>query len=59
MITILILAGLGFGSLAFLFWFLHALLREPKPAVNRSRRAGGRSLAVLLMDRYLRDKRAA
>jgi len=59
MIAILILAGLGFGSLVFLLWFLHALVRQPKGAVNSSGRAADRSLAVVLMDRYLRDKRAA
>jgi hypothetical protein len=59
MIPILIFAGLCVGSLAFLLRFLAALLREAKSPANTVRRPAEKSLALTLMDRYRRNKRAA
>ena len=58
MIFNLFLAGVGAGSFAFLLVFLAALSCDSKTGSRRDERPK-QSLAVTMMERYQRDKRAA
>jgi len=62
MISALMLLGLGAGSLAFLLFFLAALIRESKARRSRARQNPNQSLALVMMEQYRPDshgKRAA